>query len=204
MQVDVHRGRLHVPGRISKLVASLDWGRKDGRQRRRNGGELGRYWRCLKRRFDLPRPSLAFEHLMPMQVDVHRGRLHVPGRISKLVASLDKAYPGRCFQRNSLIHLNHNTHHDTRTHNLRAFLDSRSLDKASGAAIKKRPKIVGPGVVVRVVVEMDQAVHIHLHGHQVFEGQYLGGERSDGRNGGGRTADNVLTDGRPYPDHAQW
>ncbi|GLI76138.1 hypothetical protein PoHVEF18_004409 [Penicillium ochrochloron] len=33
---------------------------------------------------------LAFEHLMPMQVDVHRGRLHVPGRISKLVASLDK------------------------------------------------------------------------------------------------------------------
>ncbi|KAJ5773320.1 Translation elongation/initiation factor/Ribosomal beta-barrel [Penicillium paradoxum] len=62
---------------------------------------------------------LAFEHLMPMQVDVHRGRLHVPGRISKLVAS---------------------------------------LDKASGAAIKKRPKIVGPGVVARIVVEMDQAV----------------------------------------------
>ncbi|EKV06292.1 Translation elongation factor EF-1 subunit, putative [Penicillium digitatum] len=62
---------------------------------------------------------LAFEHLMPMQVDVHRGRLHVPGRIGKLVAS---------------------------------------LDKASGAAIKKRPKIVGPGVVARVIVEMDQAV----------------------------------------------
>ncbi|CAI7603318.1 unnamed protein product [Penicillium discolor] len=62
---------------------------------------------------------LAFEHLMPMQVDVHRGRLHVPGRISKLVAS---------------------------------------LDKASGAAIKKRPKIVGPGVVARIVVEMDHAV----------------------------------------------
>ncbi|KAJ5899588.1 Translation elongation/initiation factor/Ribosomal beta-barrel [Penicillium taxi] len=62
---------------------------------------------------------LAFEHLMPMMVDVHRGRLHVPGRISKLVAS---------------------------------------LDKASGASIKKRPKIVAPGTVVRVVVEMDQAV----------------------------------------------
>ncbi|KAJ5434985.1 Translation elongation/initiation factor/Ribosomal beta-barrel [Penicillium cf. griseofulvum] len=62
---------------------------------------------------------LAFEHLMPMQVDVHRGRLHVPGRISKLVAS---------------------------------------LDKTSGAAIKNRPKIVGPGVVVRIVVEMDHAV----------------------------------------------
>ncbi|KAJ5717859.1 HBS1-like protein [Penicillium malachiteum] len=62
---------------------------------------------------------LAFEHLMPMLVDVHRGRLHVPARISKLVAS---------------------------------------LDKASGATIKKRPKIVSPGTVVRVVVEMDTAV----------------------------------------------
>ncbi|CAI7638255.1 unnamed protein product [Penicillium pancosmium] len=62
---------------------------------------------------------LAFEHLMPMLVDVHRGRLHVPARISKLVAS---------------------------------------LDKASGAALKKRPKIVSPGTVARVVVEMDQAV----------------------------------------------
>lgn len=56
---------------------------------------------------------------MPMQVDVHRGRLHVPGRISKLVAS---------------------------------------LDKSSGAALKKRPKIVAPGTVARVVVEIDQAV----------------------------------------------
>ncbi|CAG7930558.1 unnamed protein product [Penicillium olsonii] len=62
---------------------------------------------------------LAFEHLMPMQVDVHRGRLHVPGRISKLVAS---------------------------------------LDKATGEPLKKRPKIVGPGTVARIVVEMDQAV----------------------------------------------
>ncbi|KAJ5928976.1 Translation elongation/initiation factor/Ribosomal beta-barrel [Penicillium verhagenii] len=62
---------------------------------------------------------LAFEHLMPMLVDVHRGRLHVPGRISKLVAT---------------------------------------LDKATGAPIKKRPKIVAPGTVARVVVEMDTAV----------------------------------------------
>ncbi|KAJ5267157.1 Translation elongation/initiation factor/Ribosomal beta-barrel [Penicillium angulare] len=62
---------------------------------------------------------LAFEHLMPMLVDVHRGRLHVPGRISKLVAS---------------------------------------LDKGSGAPIKKRPKVVAPGTVARVVVEMDTAV----------------------------------------------
>ncbi|KAG2417591.1 hypothetical protein HFD88_008810 [Aspergillus terreus] len=62
---------------------------------------------------------LAFEHLMPSMVDVHRGRLHVPGRISKLVAT---------------------------------------LDKSSGAVVKKKPKIVAPGNVARVFVEMDQAV----------------------------------------------
>ncbi|KAI9810109.1 MAG: Hsp70 suppressor, GTPase facilitates ribosomal subunit dissociation, partial [Phylliscum demangeonii] len=33
---------------------------------------------------------LVFEHLIPMSVDVHRGRLHVSGRISQLVAILDK------------------------------------------------------------------------------------------------------------------
>ena len=34
---------------------------------------------------------LAFDHLMPMLVDVHRGRLHHPGRIAQLVATLDKS-----------------------------------------------------------------------------------------------------------------
>lgn len=62
---------------------------------------------------------LAFDHLTPMPVDLHRGRLHVPGRIRRLVAS---------------------------------------LDKGSGAVQKKRPKIVGPGTVARVEVEVDQAV----------------------------------------------
>lgn len=62
---------------------------------------------------------LAFEHLMPSMIDIHRGRLHVPGRISKLVAT---------------------------------------LDKGSGAPIKKKPKIISPGTVARIVVEMDQAV----------------------------------------------
>ncbi|OJJ85895.1 putative translation elongation factor EF-1 subunit [Aspergillus glaucus CBS 516.65] len=62
---------------------------------------------------------LAFEHLMPSMVDIHRGRLHVPGRISKLVAT---------------------------------------LDKGSGAPVKKKPKIVAPGSVARIVVEMDQGV----------------------------------------------
>lgn len=62
---------------------------------------------------------LAFDHLMPSMIDIHRGRLHVPGRISKLVAT---------------------------------------LDKGSGAPVKKKPKIVSPGTVARIVVEMDQAV----------------------------------------------
>lgn len=33
---------------------------------------------------------LAFEFLTPMQVDVHRGRLHAPGKIREVVAILDK------------------------------------------------------------------------------------------------------------------
>ncbi|KAL5000404.1 hypothetical protein BDV10DRAFT_162708 [Aspergillus recurvatus] len=62
---------------------------------------------------------LAFDHLLPSMVDIHRGRLHVPGRISKLVAT---------------------------------------LDKGSGNILKKKPKIVQPGGVARIVVELDQAV----------------------------------------------
>ncbi|KAK5192036.1 hypothetical protein LTR47_003493 [Exophiala xenobiotica] len=62
---------------------------------------------------------LAFDHLTPMNIDVHKGRLHVPGRIAQLVAV---------------------------------------LDKSSGAVLKKKPKIVQPGSVVRVVVQLDQAV----------------------------------------------
>ncbi|KAL4979074.1 hypothetical protein BDW66DRAFT_128515 [Aspergillus desertorum] len=62
---------------------------------------------------------LAFGHLLPSMVDIHRGRLHVPGRISKLVAT---------------------------------------LDKGSGHVLKKKPKIVQPGTVARIVVELDQAV----------------------------------------------
>ncbi|EEA28229.1 hypothetical protein EYB25_000829 [Talaromyces marneffei] len=62
---------------------------------------------------------LAFDHLMPMQIDIHRGRLHVSGRISRLVGT---------------------------------------LDKSSGAVTKKRPKIISPGSIARIVVEMDQPV----------------------------------------------
>lgn len=62
---------------------------------------------------------LAFNHLTPMNVDVHRGRLHVPGRIVQLVGV---------------------------------------LDKKSGDVSRKRPKIVKPEEVVRVIVEVERGV----------------------------------------------
>ena len=33
---------------------------------------------------------LAFEHVTPMHCEIHKGRLHVPGRVTKLIAQLDK------------------------------------------------------------------------------------------------------------------
>lgn len=77
---------------------------------------------------------LAFDHLTPMHIDVHRGRLHVPGRISRLVAL---------------------------------------LDKGTGLAVKKKPKIVGPGSVARIVVEMEQAIPLEAPGRVVLR---AGGE----------------------------
>ena len=62
---------------------------------------------------------LAFGFLMPMKVDVHRGRLHVPGRVTKLVGVLD----------------------------------------GKGVTVKgKKPRIVRPGQVARVVVELEREV----------------------------------------------
>lgn len=72
---------------------------------------------------------LAFDHVTPMHIDVHRGTLYVPGRITKLVAT---------------------------------------LDKASGAAMKKKPKIVAPGTVARVVVEMERAIPLEAPARVVF------------------------------------
>jgi elongation factor 1 alpha-like protein len=63
---------------------------------------------------------LAFEFLTPGSVDVHRGRLHTPGRIREIVGLLDK-----------------------------------NTGQIGG---KKRPRIVKPGQVARVVVELDVAV----------------------------------------------
>ncbi|KAK0739094.1 hypothetical protein B0T21DRAFT_361924 [Apiosordaria backusii] len=63
--------------------------------------------------------ALAFDFLMPMQVDVHRGRLHAAGKITAMPAL---------------------------------------LDKVTGAVTKKNPRLVKPGQVARVRVELDDQV----------------------------------------------
>ncbi|KAL8845569.1 MAG: hypothetical protein Q9176_000205 [Flavoplaca citrina] len=63
---------------------------------------------------------LAFDHVTPMHVEVHRGRMQIPGRITQLIAI---------------------------------------LDKVSGAVVgKKKPRLVQPGFIARVVVQLDSAV----------------------------------------------
>ncbi|KAK8084638.1 hypothetical protein PG997_005909 [Apiospora hydei] len=59
--------------------------------------------------------ALAFDVLMPMQVDVHRGRLHAAGQILEMPAT---------------------------------------LDKVKGTVLKKKPKVVKPGNIARVVVKL--------------------------------------------------
>jgi elongation factor 1 alpha-like protein len=59
---------------------------------------------------------LSIDHVMPMFVEVHRGPLHVPGKIAALVAT---------------------------------------LDKTTGEVIRKKPKIIQPGAVARVTVELE-------------------------------------------------
>ena len=73
---------------------------------------------------------LAFEHVMPMNCEIHRGRLHAPARIAKLVAM---------------------------------------LDKGSGVVIKgKKPRLVKPGNVARVVVEVDEAIPLEVGGRVIL------------------------------------
>lgn len=63
--------------------------------------------------------AMAFAHILPMPVDLHRGRLHAPGQIQSI---------------------------------------SATLDKASGAVIKKKPKVVQPGSVARLVITLSSKV----------------------------------------------
>ncbi|KAL8688355.1 MAG: hypothetical protein Q9218_005715 [Villophora microphyllina] len=78
---------------------------------------------------------LAFDHITPMHVEVHQGRLHVPGKITRLVAI---------------------------------------LDKGTGAVMgKKKPRLVQPGAVARIVVEVEMAVPLEAPGRVVLR---AGGE----------------------------
>ncbi|KAG6008465.1 hypothetical protein E4U21_004487 [Claviceps maximensis] len=63
--------------------------------------------------------AMAFEHLMLMPIDLHRGRLHAAGQIQSIPAT---------------------------------------LDKATGEVIKKKPKVVQPGGVARVMVKLASKV----------------------------------------------
>ena len=81
---------------------------------------------------------LAFEHIMPLYCEVHKGRLHAPGRVSKLEAL---------------------------------------LDKASGAIIKgKKLKLVKPGNVARILVEVDDAIPLETGSKVILraEGETIG------------------------------
>lgn len=60
---------------------------------------------------------LAFEHVLPMSVEVFRGRLQAEGKVKRLVAV---------------------------------------LNKTSGDITKNKPRIVKPGEVARVIVELDR------------------------------------------------
>lgn len=73
---------------------------------------------------------LAFEFITPMQVDVHRGRLHTAGTIKHIVAVLDKA--------------------------------------TGLPAGKKKPRLVKPGEVARLVVDLDTNVPLESPGRVVL------------------------------------
>ncbi|KAK5626349.1 hypothetical protein RRF57_002064 [Xylaria bambusicola] len=66
---------------------------------------------------------LAFDILVPMQVDVHRGRLHAAGQIAEM---------------------------------------SALLDKVKGTVLKKKPKIIKPASVARIVVKMNNKVPLEV------------------------------------------
>lgn len=71
--------------------------------------------------------ALAFDVLMPMQVDIHRGRLHAPGQIVEMPAL---------------------------------------LDRVQGTVTKKRPHIVKPNNVARLVVRLGREAKIPVEAGQ--------------------------------------
>ncbi|TLD32256.1 elongation factor tu gtp binding domain-containing protein [Venturia nashicola] len=78
---------------------------------------------------------LAFEHVLPMFVDVHRGPLHVGGKVTQLVAV---------------------------------------LDKVSGKELgKKKVRVVQPGSVARVVVELESGLPVEAGGKVILRSEGL-------------------------------
>ncbi|KAK3063880.1 hypothetical protein LTS18_012003, partial [Coniosporium uncinatum] len=75
---------------------------------------------------------LAFEHVLPGYVDVHRGPMYQTGRIKRLVAL---------------------------------------LDKASGEVVKRKPRIVQSGQVVRCVVEVEGKMPLEKGGRVVLRSE---------------------------------
>ncbi|KAL9087756.1 MAG: hypothetical protein Q9165_006523 [Trypethelium subeluteriae] len=76
---------------------------------------------------------LAFEHVLPQLVDVHRGRMHVPGRVSELLALLDA--------------------------------------KTGLEGKKKRPRVVQPGSMAKVRVELEKALPLEMPGRVVLRAE---------------------------------
>ncbi|KAE7996953.1 hypothetical protein FH972_001629 [Carpinus fangiana] len=75
---------------------------------------------------------LAFEHVMPGAVELHKGRMHIAARFANLVAV---------------------------------------LNKASGVVEKKKPRIVKPGALARVRVELDTALPLEVSTRVVFRSE---------------------------------
>lgn len=89
---------------------------------------------ALQNRKEFAAKILAFEHILPSFVDVHRGPMHTPGKVARLVAV---------------------------------------LNKATGEVEKKKPKVVQPGAVARVVVELEGEMPLEAGARVVL--------RSDGK-----------------------
>ena len=86
----------------------------------------------LRNRADFVAKILAFDHVLPGFVDVHRGPLHAPGKVAKLVAV---------------------------------------LNKATGEVERRKPKVVQPGAVARVVVELEAEMPIEAGNRVVLRSE---------------------------------
>ena len=96
---------------------------------------------------------LAFEHVMPMQCEILRGRLHAPGKVTKLIASLDKAT-------GAVVGGGENDSNKGTIRN----------EEKKG---KKKPRLVKPGEVARIQIEVEEAVPLEVGSRVVLR---AGGE----------------------------